>query len=84
MGRRMHQHGGHQTHDHGLTMKTVKITLLTSVASSAYTYAAGQEVDAPEEIAEDLIRGGHAVKSEKLPERVSRSVDKNQEKAEKR
>lgn len=41
--------------------KTQSIRLLTSVASTEYTYSAGQVVVAPEEIANDLIRGGHAV-----------------------
>jgi len=40
---------------------TKKIRLLTSVAGTAYSYGAGQIVDAPAEIADDLIRGGHAV-----------------------
>lgn len=39
---------------------SMKIKLLTSVVSSDYNYAAGQEVDAPEERAKDLIRAGHA------------------------
>lgn len=40
--------------------KTILIRLRTSVAGSDYTYAAGQEVHAPEYIASDLIRAGHA------------------------
>jgi len=42
-------------------MGYVKIRLITSVAGTEYTFAAGQEVDAPESIARDLIQGGHAV-----------------------
>lgn len=38
-----------------------KIRLLTSVAGTAYTYAAGEVVDAPTDIADDLVRAGHAV-----------------------
>lgn len=41
-------------------MSNVKIRLLTSVAGGDYTYAAGDEVDAPEERAKDLVRAGHA------------------------
>lgn len=35
--------------------------MLTSVAGTEYAYRADQVVDAPEEIAKDLLRGGHAV-----------------------
>lgn len=41
--------------------KTIKIKMLTSVAGTEYAYRAGQEVDAPEEIAKDLLKGGHAI-----------------------
>lgn len=40
---------------------TKKIRLLTSVAGSSYTYAAGEVVDAPTDIADDLVQAGHAV-----------------------
>ncbi len=42
-------------------MATVRIRMLTSVAGNDYSYAAGQEVEAPKEIALDLIAAGHAV-----------------------
>lgn len=41
-------------------MDTIKIRLLTSVASSDYVYAAGEEVDAPPERAKDLLQAGYA------------------------
>lgn len=44
-----------------MSEKTIRIRLLTSVAGTEYTYAAGQEVDALEYIATDLIRAQHAV-----------------------
>lgn len=44
-----------------MSEKTIHIRLLTSVAGTEYTYSAGQEVDAPEHIAVDLIQAGHAV-----------------------
>lgn len=37
-----------------------RIVMLTSVAGTEYAYAAGQEVDVQDHIADDLIRGGHA------------------------
>jgi hypothetical protein len=40
--------------------KTLRIRVNTSIAGTDYTYSAGQEVDAPEYIANDLIRAGHA------------------------
>lgn len=41
--------------------KKIAIRLVTSVVGGDYTYAAGQEVDAPDHIAADLIQAGHAV-----------------------
>jgi len=38
----------------------MKIKLNTSVVGGDYTYAAGEEVDAPEERAKDLVKAGHA------------------------
>ncbi len=35
--------------------------MLTSVAGTEYAYRADQVVDAPEEIAKDLLNGGHAI-----------------------
>lgn len=40
--------------------KTLRIRVNTSIAGTDYTYSAGQEVDSPEHIANDLIRAGHA------------------------
>ena len=41
-------------------MSTVKIRILETVASTNYAYAKGKEVDAPIEIAADLVQAGHA------------------------
>lgn len=41
--------------------ETIKIRLLTSVSSTDYSYAAGEEVDAPKERALDLLKAGYAV-----------------------
>lgn len=58
----------------------MKIKLLTSVAGTDYAYASDSVVDAPEEIARDLIRGGHAIPAEtsmKIPiEDVETAVPK--------
>lgn len=48
--------------------KTIKIRMTTSVAGTDYAYRANQVVDAPEHIAKDLLKGGHAV-----PENDSRA-----------
>lgn len=47
--------------------ETIKIRLRTSVASSNYVYAAGEEVDAPAEIAMDLIKAEYADPIEGTP-----------------
>jgi hypothetical protein len=65
--------------------KTVTIRLLTSVTGSDYSYGAGQIVDAPEDIAADLIRGGHAVPEGGKPaERAEKQVSPQSATAEKR
>lgn len=46
---------------------TKKIRMLTSVAGTDYAYRADQVVDAPADIADDLLRGGHAVPADGSP-----------------
>lgn len=48
-------------------MATIKIRLLTSVAGGDFHYPAGSEVDAPEDVARDLLRAGHAALLARLP-----------------
>lgn len=38
----------------------MKIKILTSCAGINFSYASGQIVDAPDKIAKDLIKAGHA------------------------
>jgi hypothetical protein len=63
---------------------TIKIRLRTSVASTSYTYAAGQEVNAPAEIAKDLIQAGHAEPVAVRPEQRAEKPLSPADKAEKR
>lgn len=64
---------------------TKVIRLVTSVAGSAYTYAAGQVVDAPVEIADDLIQAGHAIPmAQKFSDAAEKAVAPAVAKAEKR
>lgn len=68
-----------------MSATTKKIRLLTSVAGTEYTYAAGQIVDAPLEIAEDLLQAGHAVLESQAPSnRAEKAVSPAAKKAETR
>jgi len=60
--------------------------MLTSVAGTEYAYAAGQEVEAADHIADDLIRGGHArlIAATKTPDKAEKAVSKPAATAEKR
>lgn len=68
-----------------MSATTKKIRLLTSVAGTSYIYAAGQIVDAPLEIADDLLQAGHAVLEGQTPsDRAEKAVSPAAAKAEKR
>lgn len=69
-----------------MSQKTIRIKLIYSVASTEYDYIAGQEVDAPEYIANDLIQAGHATicASDKPSERTEKAISKQAQTAEKR
>lgn len=62
-------------------MTTIRIRMLDSVTSTFYAYPKGAEVDAPEEIALDLLKGGHAERISASPEKA---LSKQANKAEKR
>jgi len=46
----------------------MKIKLLVSVAGLDFSYAAGEIVDAPQHIAEDMLRAHYAVSAESTSE----------------
>lgn len=68
-----------------MSQKTIKIRLKYPVASTEYDYLAGQEVDAPEDRAKDLLQAGHAeLVAEKPSERTERAIYPAAKTAEKR
>lgn len=46
----------------------MKIKMTVSVAGIDFSYAAGEEVDAPQHIAEDMLRAGYAHLLEEVEE----------------
>lgn len=64
-------------------MQTIRIKLNESVVGDDYTYAAGEEVHAPEDRAKDLIKSGHANPVESHA-KAEKAISKQAQTAEKR
>ncbi len=64
--------------------KTIHIRLLTSVVGDGFSYPQGTEQHAPEHIATDLIRTGHAAPVATLPDQRAEKQATQAAQAEKR